>query len=715
MPWTAAHTAQWLGLGRKGDRAASRTMNRLDRLAGDRLRPLARRGRPSGGREVQGKVAGPRRILGWGTEFLQTSIILFLRGQIGVGSGFNSAGAGTRQPGTAAMDRYKVVKQLGDGTYGEVLKASNRQTGEVVAVKRMKRKYYSWDECMALQEVKSLRKMKHPNIVKLKEVIREQDILYFVFEFLDQNLYEVSKGRQKFFPESTVRNYMFQVLQGLGYMHRHGYFHRDIKPENILVTGDIAKVADFGLAKAVKARPPHTDYVSTRWYRAPEVLLRSPNYNAPIDIWAVGCMMAELVMLRPLFPGASESDELHRITAVLGTPTPETWKDGLRQAASINYRFPKLPACPLQRLMPHASAEAIKIMHDMMLWDPAKRPTCGGSIQYPFFRVGLDVPAPAAPADAPQSADGNLSSLSAAASLGGSTKSGKDPASQDLGTSSGPPEGPSSRNTASHMVPPGGLGGGQKKPALREFGGGADADDAPQQRQKRASLLPGFGEGPGLESRGHHHKGVADKLQSEGAGGGGKPGVPNSMNLLRQARYVPGVNPLHAATGANGRDGADSAFGVGPNPAGGGARRPLGGGRAAVGGRKRGRAGSASLAAGLASPWVWVQTSAAAAAAAAAAGGQAWDQPWKAWTSQWACEGLQACLPMGGWGRRWGSACSPSTWAGGWTLQRSAPAVPLPAAAALASMAGPLVASEAGQVERCRRSATGIRARRVRG
>ncbi len=83
---------------------------------------------------------------------------------------------------------YKVTKQLGDGTYGEVLKTSNRQTDEVVAIKRMKRKYYSWDECMALQEVKSLRKMKHPNIVKLKEVIREQDILYFVFEFLDQNL-----------------------------------------------------------------------------------------------------------------------------------------------------------------------------------------------------------------------------------------------------------------------------------------------------------------------------------------------------------------------------------------------------------------------------------------------------------------------------------------------------------------------------------------------
>ncbi len=225
------------------------------------------------------------------------------------------------------MDRYKVVKQLGDGTYGEVLKASNRQTGEVVAIKRMKRKYYSWDECMALQEVKSLRKMKHPNIVKLKEVIREQDILYFVFEFLDQNLYEVSKGRQKFFPENTVRNYIFQVLQGLGYMHKHGYFHRDIKPENILVSGDIAKVADFGLAKAVKARPPHTDYVSTRWYRAPEVLLRSPNYNAPIDIWAVGCMMAELVMLRPLFPG--DTTPIVRISALKALEGDQKWVDAL--------------------------------------------------------------------------------------------------------------------------------------------------------------------------------------------------------------------------------------------------------------------------------------------------------------------------------------------------------------------------------------------------
>ena len=422
------------------------------------------------------------------------------------------------------MDRYKVVKQLGDGTYGEVLKASNRQTGEVVAIKRMKRKYYSWDECMALQEVKSLRKMKHPNIVKLKEVIREQDILYFVFEFLEQNLYEVSKGRQKFFPENTVRNYIFQVLQGLGYMHKHGYFHRDIKPENILVSGDIAKVADFGLAKAVKARPPHTDYVSTRWYRAPEVLLRSPNYNAPIDIWAVGCMMAELVMLRPLFPGASESDELHRITAVLGTPTPETWQDGLRQAASINYRFPKLPPCPLQRLMPHASTEAVKVMQDMMLWDPKHRPTCAATIQYPFFPVGLDVPAPSASngeQEQPTKADTSSTSLGASRS----SNRDHDKSGMDLDIPSGP-EVPSAR----------------QQPAVGALGVPAVS------HKKDAS---GFG--------------VADLPAVSGAAKGGA----NSINILRQARYVPGVNPLN-------NRGLDDDFGAAPP--GGGARRPLAGG-----------------------------------------------------------------------------------------------------------------------------------------
>lgn len=104
-------------------------------------------------------------------------------------------------------------------------------------------------------------------------------------------------------------------------MHKHGFFHRDIKPENLLCNGpELVKIADFGLARETRSRPPYTDYVSTRWYRAPEVLLRSTNYSSPIDIWAVGCIMSELYTLQPLFPGRSEIDQIFRICSVLGTP-----------------------------------------------------------------------------------------------------------------------------------------------------------------------------------------------------------------------------------------------------------------------------------------------------------------------------------------------------------------------------------------------------------
>jgi protein kinase len=157
------------------------------------------------------------------------------------------------------MHRYTISKRLGDGTYGEVVRAVNNQSGEVVAVKRMKRKYYSWDDCIALREVQSLRKLRHPNIVKLKEIIRENDRLHMVFEHMDCNLYELTKNRRKHLPQERIQNHMYQILQGLYFMHKNGYFHRDMKPENILVlNNDITKIADFGLAKEVNAKGPYT-------------------------------------------------------------------------------------------------------------------------------------------------------------------------------------------------------------------------------------------------------------------------------------------------------------------------------------------------------------------------------------------------------------------------------------------------------------------------
>lgn len=211
------------------------------------------------------------------------------------------------------MDRYKILETVGDGTYGSVAKAVNRNTEEIVAIKKMKQKYYSWDECMSLREIKALRKLNHKNIVKLKEVIRVKDDLYFVFEFMEKNVYQKIQHRTEDLPEKDVKIIIYQSLAGLAHMHKHGYFHRDLKPENLLCNGDIVKLGDFGLAREIDSDPPYTDYVSTRWYRAPEILLRSTTYGSPIDIFALGAIMAELYMLRPLFPGKSEMDQIYKL------------------------------------------------------------------------------------------------------------------------------------------------------------------------------------------------------------------------------------------------------------------------------------------------------------------------------------------------------------------------------------------------------------------
>lgn len=255
---------------------------------------------------------------------------------------------------------------------------------------------------MQLREIKSLKKLSHPNIIKLKEVIRENDTLYMVFEFMTNNLYELMKERNKPFPEIQVRNITFQMLQGLQFMHKNGFFHRDMKPENVLCNGtDDIKIADFGLAREIRSRPPFTDYVSTRWYRAPEVLLRSTRYNSPVDIWAIGTIMAEIYTVRPLFPGSSEIDEIFKVTAVLGTPTALNWPEGLKLAHSMNYKFPQMVATPIRQLIPQAGKDGLDLMVRSMAWNPAHRPTCLESLKHPYF---AGCTAKANPAAAPKAA-----------------------------------------------------------------------------------------------------------------------------------------------------------------------------------------------------------------------------------------------------------------------------------------------------------------------
>lgn len=216
---------------------------------------------------------------------------------------------------------------------------------------------------MDLRELKALRKLKdHVNVVKLKEVIRVNDELAFIFEYMIKDvykLYDEQKQLGKKLSDDLNKSIFWQTANSLQYCHRNGFFHRDLKPENLLISDqNVIKLADFGLAREIRSRPPYTDYVSTRWYRAPEILLRSTNYNSPVDVFALGCIMAELYEGKPLFPGTSEIDQLHKIQNILGTPTKEEWADGYKLAAQRGYNFRSYSAIPFESVLPNAPYEA---------------------------------------------------------------------------------------------------------------------------------------------------------------------------------------------------------------------------------------------------------------------------------------------------------------------------------------------------------------------
>jgi serine/threonine protein kinase len=294
-----------------------------------------------------------------------------------------------------------------------------------VAVKCLKKKIYSWKECMALREIESLKSIaSHENIVGIKELIREDSsLIFFVFEYMPNgNLYDVIKNcaldRSRGIPnnslsKSKISSLVSQVLKGLDHIHSHGFVHRDLKPENLLLNGGILKIADFGLARQPKSSPSAPDltaYISTRWYRSPEILLRDPNYGAPVDIFALGCVMAEMISLRPLFPGSNEIDQIHQITNILGAPCPTVWPEGLLliERLKIASLFPHgtflggtdLSATSqntntkLQRAIPEASSETIAILKNMLCLDPQMRPSALLILSDPSFQSMMSVESP---------------------------------------------------------------------------------------------------------------------------------------------------------------------------------------------------------------------------------------------------------------------------------------------------------------------------------
>ncbi|MCL7030634.1 hypothetical protein MKW94_019671 [Papaver nudicaule] len=207
--------------------------------------------------------------------------------------------------------------------------------------------------------------------------------------------------RVGFFSEYEIRGWCRQIFLALATMHRPGgYIHRDLKPDNLLVSKDgynIIKIADFGQAREFDSQSPCTDYVTARAYRAPEVLLNSESYNSAVDMWAVGAIMAELYSFCILFPGLNTKDQLKRICSVIGSPTHESWPEGIQLANLCGYEFPEVPiayAYGLKAKIPSASCVALDLIKSLLSWDPKKRPTAGEALNHPYFSPGLCAPPP---------------------------------------------------------------------------------------------------------------------------------------------------------------------------------------------------------------------------------------------------------------------------------------------------------------------------------
>jgi len=288
------------------------------------------------------------------------------------------------------MHKYRLVSKKGEGTFSEVLKAQSIKSGKHVAIKCMKNHFDSIDQVNNLREIQALRRLVgHPNIIRLYEVLYDEPAgrLALVFELMDMNLYEAIKGRRHYLPEAKVKHYMYETLKAVDHMHRNGIFHRDVKPENLLIEGDVIKLADLGSCRGIYSRQPFTEYISTRWYRAPECLLTDGYYNFKMDLFAVGAVCFEIVALFPLFPGKDEMDQIQKIHNVLGTPPPELLaRKFKRNASHMDFDFPEKKGTGLERLVPHAEVEVIEIIKKLTRYDPDDRILARQALKDSYFR-----------------------------------------------------------------------------------------------------------------------------------------------------------------------------------------------------------------------------------------------------------------------------------------------------------------------------------------
>ena len=204
---------------------------------------------------------------------------------------------------------------------------------------------------------------------------------------MEMNLYEAIEGRKKYLPERKAKFWIYQTLKALEYMHKNGIFHRDIKPENILLLKNKVKLADLGSCKGIYSKPPFTEYISTRWYRAPECLLTDGYYNYKMDIWGVGCVFYELLTLEPIFPGDDEIDQVNKINYILGSPPEDLFEKFVKNSAHRNeFNFEYQKGVGIYRYLNHVSPDVVDLISKMLIYDPDLRPTARECLNHKCFK-----------------------------------------------------------------------------------------------------------------------------------------------------------------------------------------------------------------------------------------------------------------------------------------------------------------------------------------
>ncbi|KAM7346774.1 cyclin-dependent kinase 10 [Cochliomyia hominivorax] len=290
-----------------------------------------------------------------------------------------------------AVTEFEKLNRIGEGTYGIVYRARDTRTNEIVALKKVRMDQEKDGlPVSGLREITILKSCKHENIVNLLDVVvgKSLESIFLVMEYCEQDLASLLDNMSQPFSESEVKCIILQVLQGLKYMHSRYIIHRDLKVSNLLMTDKgCVKIADFGLARLFGLPSgPMTPQVVTLWYRSPELLLGSPTQTTAVDMWAVGCILGELLSHKPLLPGNTEIAQLELIIDLLGTPSESIWPDLTKMPALQNFTLKQHPYNNLRQKFQYLSAAGLRLLNFLFMYDPKKRATAEECLHSTYFK-----------------------------------------------------------------------------------------------------------------------------------------------------------------------------------------------------------------------------------------------------------------------------------------------------------------------------------------